>query len=194
MRRRPLAVCVLLALAVSVAACGNDRQDAPRLPHAAVPAGKRTEHFARFGVTFTRPRNWVVSGGSAPRVASISSGRAIVTVWRYRRVERLPRSAADLVRARKALVASVKKRDRTIRILSARPLRIGGAPALMIVADEKIGLVRREVRSAHVYAQGGEVVVDAYAPRGEFAAVDRTMFGPLLRSVRLTRPAPPAQS
>jgi hypothetical protein len=46
------------------------------------------------------------------------------------------------------------------------------------------------VRSTHLYAHGGELVVDAYAPPGEYAKVDRAVFGPLLRSLRLTRPAP----
>lgn len=62
------------------------------------------------------------------------------------------------------------------------------------MADERIGLARRHVGSAHVYAQGAELVVDAFAPPGEFATVDRTMFQPLLRSLRLTRPAPQPRS
>ena len=188
--RRSLAVCLALALAASLAACGNERQQAPKVPHAAVPAGQRTERFARYGVSFTRPRNWVVTTGRPPRVASISSGRAIVTVWRYRRVEKLPRTPAQLRTARQALLSTIKGRDRTIRVFSARPTRLGGAPALLLLADERIGLGRRHVRSAHVYAQGAELVVDAYAPAGEFRTVDRTMFQPLLRSLRLTAPAP----
>lgn len=124
--RRPLAACLILALAPSVVACGNERQEAPKVPRAAMPSGKRTERFPGDGVTFTRPRNWVVTGGRSPRVASISSGRAIVTPWRYRRVENLPRTPADLRTAREALVSTVKGRDRKIRMLSVRPRRIGG--------------------------------------------------------------------
>ena len=191
MRRRPLAAAsIALALAACAAGCGNERQDAPRVPQAASPSGKRTERLVRYGVTFTHPRNWSNSGGRAPQLASVSSGRAIVTLWRYRRVERLPRSDGDLVRARKALVAAARGRDKTLRIVSARGLRLDGVPAVEIVANEKIGLVRRKVRSTHLYAHGAELVVDAYAPAGEFARLDREAFVPLLRSLRLTQPRP----
>jgi len=186
--RRLIATCIAGALVASGAGCGNERQEAPRVPRAASPSGKRTEHLVRYGVTFTRPRNWTLSGGRLPQLASVSSGRAIVTLWRYRRVERLPRSTNDLFRARKALVAAARARDRTLKVVSARALRLDGVPAVEIVADEKIGLVRRRVRSTHLYAHGAEVVIDAYAPAGEFAQVDHAAFVPLLRSLRVTEP------
>jgi hypothetical protein len=196
-RRRPLvasSIALSLALAAVAAGCGNERQDAPRVPQAASPSGKRTERLARYGLVFTRPRNWSLFEGRPPQLASVSSGRAIVTLWRYRRVERLPRSDADLVRARKALVAAARRRDKTLRIVSARGLRLDGVPAVEIVADERIGLVRRKVRSTHLYAHGAELVVDAYAPTGEFARVDSAAFVPLLRSLRLTEPLPRRRS
>lgn len=195
MRRRPLAASsIALALAACAAGCGNERQDAPQVPQAASPSGKRTERLARSGVTFRRPRNWTLSEGRPPQLASVSSGRAIVTLWRYRRLERLPRSAGDLVRARKALVAAARGRDKTLRVVSARGLRLDGVPGVEIVANEKIGLVRRKVRSTHLYAHGAELVVDAYAPAGEFAQVDRAAFVPLLRSLRLREPLPRRRS
>ena len=178
----------MLALAACAPGCGNERQDAPRVAQASPPAGKRTEELVRYGVSFTRPRNWSLSGGRPPQLASVSSGRAIVTLWRYRRVERLPKSDGDLVRARKALVAAARDRDRTLRVVSARGLRLDGVPGVEIVANEKIGLARRKVRSTHLYAHGAELVVDAYAPAGEFAQVDRAAFVPLLRSLRLMKP------
>jgi hypothetical protein len=189
-RRRLVAVSTALALAAGATGCGNERQDAPRVPPAASPSGKRIERLARYGVTFTRPRNWSLFEGRPPQLASVSSGRANVTLWRYRRVERLPRSSADLVRARKALLAAARGRDRTLRVLSARGLRIAGIPAVEIVANEKVGLARRKVRSTHLYAHGAELVVDAYAPAGEFARVDRAAFLPLLRSLRVREPLP----
>jgi hypothetical protein len=187
-RRRLAAASTALALAAGAAGCGNERQDAPRVPTASSPSGKRTERLVRYGVIFARPRNWTLFEGRPPQLASVSSGRANVTLWRYRRVERLPSSAADLVRARKALVAAARGRDRTLRVLSARGLRIGGLPAVEIEANEKVGLARRKVRSTHVYAHRAELVVDAYAPAGEFARVDRTAFLPLLRSLRVREP------
>ena len=186
-RRLATASVAFLALAVAVG-CGNERQAAPRLPNAAPPVGKRTERFAAQGVTFTRPRNWVLSQGRAPELVAVSSGRASVVLWRYRRVEDLPRSDADLLGARKALINAARARDRTLRVLSARTLRQGGVPAVQLVAIERIGPVRRQVRSTHVYAHGAELVVDAYAPLDEFAEVDRSTFLPLLRSLRVTVP------
>ena len=62
------------------------------------------------------------------------------------------------------------------------------ANVVVIVADEKVGLVRRKVRSTHIYAHNAELVIDAYAPPGDFAAADREAFQPLVRSVRLTQP------
>ena len=44
------------------------------------------------------------------------------------------------------------------------------------------------MRSLHVYGFDGEVVVDALAPPDQFGRVDREVFGPLLRSVRLSAP------
>jgi hypothetical protein len=193
-RRRLAASSIALVLAACAPGCGNERQDAPRVPQASPPSGKRTEQLVRYGVSFTRPRNWSVSVGRPPQLASVSSGRAIVTLWRYRRVERLPRSDGDLVRARKALVAAARRRDRTLRVVSARGLRLDGVPAVEIVANEKIALVRRKVRSTHLYAHGAELVVDAYAPAGEFAQVDRAAFVPLLRSLRVTEPRPRRRS
>jgi hypothetical protein len=43
-----------------------------------------------------------------------------------------------------------------------------------------------------VYAHGAELVLDAYAPPAEFARVDRTVFRPLLRSLTVKPPGPPA--
>jgi hypothetical protein len=193
-RRFRLAVACLVLPGLFALGCGNERQNAPKLPQAATPSGKREVRLKAYGMTFERPRNWAFVTGRAPQVATVGSGRAIVTVWRYKRVESLPKSNADLLRSRKALVAAVRQRDRTARILFARGTRLGGTPAVVIVANEKIGLVRRKVRSTHLFAHGAEVVVDAYAPMGEFASLDRSAFQPLVRSMRLTQPPAPRRS
>jgi hypothetical protein len=44
------------------------------------------------------------------------------------------------------------------------------------------------VRSTHLFDRGTEIVIDAYAPPGDFARVDRSVFQPLIRSVRLRAP------
>jgi hypothetical protein len=44
------------------------------------------------------------------------------------------------------------------------------------------------VRSTHVYAKGAEYVIDAYVAPRDFANVDRVVFRPLVRSVKIDPP------
>ncbi len=178
-----------LAAALVVAACGNDRQRPPETPRAAAPVGKRTVELPRFGVTFVRPANWRLGEPSPPHIAAISSGQVAINFWRYRRIEQLPKTAGDLRRAGRALRSAARARDRSLKVLRSGRVRIGGVPGVELVATQRMGVARRTVRSTHLYAYGGELVVDAYAPPAEFARVDRTVFQPLLRSLRVTRPA-----
>ncbi len=41
------------------------------------------------------------------------------------------------------------------------------------------------VRSTHVYAEGAEIVVDAFAPEKDFRRVDEQVFRPLLKSLKI---------
>jgi hypothetical protein len=186
---RRLTPLVLIALLASLTACGNERQRAPATPRAAEPSGVRTVTLARFGVTFSRPANWPLTDPRPPQIAAVNSGQVAVNLWRYPRIEQLPKSDAELQRAREALVAAARARDRTLELLSARSVRVDGVPGIELVATQTMGLARRKVRSTHLYGHGGELVVDAYAPPAEFARVDRGVFEPLLRSLRLQRPA-----
>jgi hypothetical protein len=187
-RRHRLAV-VAIGAAAALSGCGNERTPAPRVAPPAPPVGKRPVQLFAVGVGFRRPANWFLSEGPAPRLAVIGSGRAAVVMWRYPRTEPLPQNADDLARARRALIAAARARDRSLRLISARTVSLGGARGVELVADERLGRSRRQVRSTHLYAHGAELVVDALAPPDEFARVDRTVFVPLLRSLRLTRPA-----
>ncbi|MCA1690147.1 MAG: hypothetical protein LC720_06850 [Actinobacteria bacterium] len=62
--------------------------------------------------------------------------------------------------------------------------------AVQLRGLETIDGQRREVRSTHLYADGAEVVIDAYAPPDQFRTVDRGVFHPLLRGLRLAAPTP----
>jgi hypothetical protein len=146
--------------------------------------GKRTVRLSQ-GVGFQRPANWTFSLGAGSQVAIVGSGRAAVVLWRYPRAEPLPHDAASLDRARRSLIAAAKARDKTLRVVSSRLVTVGGAKGVELVAHERLNSHPREVRSTHVYAHGAELVVDAYAPPSEFARVDRTVFRPLLRSLRV---------
>jgi hypothetical protein len=46
------------------------------------------------------------------------------------------------------------------------------------------------VRSTHVFAKGAEFVVDAYAAPRDFALIDRTIFQPLVKSLKIDPPKP----
>jgi hypothetical protein len=185
---RRLTPLLLAALAALAAGCGNERQRAPQTPGAAPPSGKRTVQLRRYGVTFVRPANWGLAEAQPPQIGAVTSGPVAVVLWRYPRDERLPVSSSELERARSALVAAARGRDASLKVLRARVVRVDGAPGVELLATERIGIARRQVRSTHLYAHGGELVVDAYAPPAEFSKVDRAVFGPLLRSLRLTRP------
>jgi hypothetical protein len=192
--RRLTILLLAVATAASLAACGNQRQHPPGTPRAADPIGPLTAALPRYGVTFRHPANWPLGRLRPPLLAAFNSGQATVVLWRYAREEQLPRNDGELLRARSARVAAARARDRTLRVLSARSLRVSGVPAVQILADERILRARRRVRSTHVYGYGAELVVDAYAPLGDFARVDRRVFGPMLRSLRVQRPLPPRRS
>jgi hypothetical protein len=189
---RRLLPLFLAALATIAAGCGNERQRAPETPGAASPSGKRTVQLRRYGVAFVSPANWGLTDPKPPQIGAVTSGPVAVVLWRYPRDERLPVSAGELERARSALVAATQARDASLQVLRTRVVRVDGVPGVELVATERIGVARRQVRSTHLYAHGGELVVDAYAPPAEFQQVDRSVFGPLLRSLRLSRPAPRA--
>jgi hypothetical protein len=145
--------------------------------------------WPRAGVSVAIPDNWRAEQGASPLVASIASGTATVAIWRYRRTEPLPRSAASFRRARRELVRAAQKRDRTLRVRTAQVVRFGGRPALQIVGVETVAGERRMVRSTHVFRDRTEVVVEALAPPAAFGGLARTVFDPLLRSL-VIRPLP----
>jgi hypothetical protein len=186
-RHRLAAVAIGLA-AAALAGCGNSRTPAPRVAPPSAPAGRAAVDFPSLGVGFRRPANWALAKGALPQLAVVGSGRAAIVVWRYPRSEPLPRTADDLDRARRALIAAARARDGSLRVISSRTVDVRGARGVEVVADERLGSARRQVRSTHLYAQGAELVLDAFAPPAEFARVDRTVFRPLVRSVRVTKP------
>ena len=80
MRRRNLLAQTLVVPAV--AGCGNSRTPLPNLITPAQPQGTRSLTYPHSGIEFTAPVNWTVSTGRAPMVATVTSGAAIVAVWR----------------------------------------------------------------------------------------------------------------
>jgi hypothetical protein len=179
---------VLIAATALLAGCGNDRTPAPDVKTPGPPIGTTPARYPQHGIAFTAPGGWRLGRGEAPLVATAQTGQATIAVWRYPRSEPLPRSTAHLRAARDALVSAAKARDATFEAIKTAVTRVAGAPAVQVRATETIDGQPRTVRSTHVYKQGAEIVVDAYAPEKHFRRVDAQVFRPLLRSLRITKP------
>jgi hypothetical protein len=186
--RRLAPAAPLAALALAGGGCGNDRTPAPDTATPLPPQGSARISFPQAGVRFAAPGRWDRAPGQAPLVTTVTSGRATIAVWRFPRAEPLPRTAGDMRRARRGLLGAAKARDPSFRARGTRAMRVGGHRALEVRGGGTIEGQARSLRSLHVFAFGGEIVVDALAPPAAFARVDRQVFRPVLRSLRLTRP------
>ena len=183
--------CALAAAMVTLTGCGNERTRPPDAVTPAAPRGRQPVSSPAAGVSFTAPANWRVDEQiEGSRVATVNSSRATVAVWRYQREEPLPHGKHELERARTALLERIMRRDPTFQSASTDVTKVAGKSAIQVLGAETIAGIRVRVRSAHVFADGAEIVVDAYAPPEHFTRLDATVFQPLLRSLRLSRPAP----
>jgi hypothetical protein len=185
MRRLPLLACTAAVLA---AGCGNQQSEPPDASTPVRPAGTTPATFDTQGVGFAVPGGWHMTPGPAPLVATVQSGTALITVWRYPRTEPLPKTGAQLNQARDLLIQAAKARDTTFQPAKTAITKLRTHPAIQVRGTETVSGQPRTVRSTHVYAFGAEIVVDAFAPAGVFASVDRDAFRPLLRSLRLSSP------
>jgi hypothetical protein len=182
--RRPVCLALTAAAVAALAAgCGSDSTSTSTTA-AATPGG----HYPAQGISFTAPAGWTVDAGEGNLVATAQAGQATVAVWRYPRSQKLPKSQAELKAARDALLAASHKRDVTFEQIKTAPTTVAGKPAVQIRAREHIAGQPRTVRSTHIYADGAEIVVDAYADADSFRQTDAAVFRPLLRSLRVTKP------
>jgi len=189
---RRLALFVLSALAVSIAAtgCGNDRTLPPDVRTPGQPLGSNAQRYDAAGLAFQAPAGWSVRLGASPLVTTIATGRAAISIFRYPRTEPLPATPAALDAAAEALVGAARTRDPTFTELKRARLRVDGRPAIVVRGTQTVAGQPRTVRSTHVYAFGGEIVVDAIAPAEDFKRVDAEAFRPLVRSLRVRAPSP----
>jgi hypothetical protein len=177
----------MMLMAMVACGCGNDRAVPPDTRMPEMPVGSRLTVLDRAGVRFTSPGNWAVLDPQGARAGGVRSRTATVAVWRYKRTEPLPDDAAALRRVRKLLVERVRSRDPSFELRSARLVRHAGARGIELVGSQTIAGRRVGVRSSHLFARRGEIVVDAYAPTDWFARLDAGVFRPLLRSMRPSR-------
>jgi hypothetical protein len=171
--------------------CGNERTSRPDIGQIVDPGTFRDLKYADLGISLRTPNRWRTFDADAPpQVATIASGDAQIAIWRYERAEPLPVDRAQLKAARQALVAQVEGRDKTFELTSSRLVIKPGLRGVELIGQGTNQGERRSVRSLHAYANGYEVVIDAFAPPRDFARVDRETFGPVSRSLRLRKPKP----
>lgn len=182
--RRPASLALTAAAIAALAAAGCGSDSSKTTTTSAAASGS----FPKQGIAFTPPADWSVDQGSGHLVATAQAGQATVAVWRYPRGEKLPTTKLQLQAARDALVKASHKRDVTFEQIKTAATTIAGEPAVQIRARQHIAGQPRTVRSTHIYADGAEIVVDAYADADSFRKVDADVFRPLLRSLHVSQP------
>jgi hypothetical protein len=174
--------CVTAALA---AGCGNSRTLLPDVNHPVAPSGFQALAYPASGVSLEVPSNWSVVRQRAPVVAVITSGTAVVAVWRFPRNTSPPHGTAAMNSTTTKLIAAARVRDTTLQLIRSRLVSVGDLSAVELDAFERIRGQPRRVRSTHVFVPGAEVVLEEYAPPAMFHAVDHAVFSPVRRSLRL---------
>lgn len=186
--RRLIGALAVLAASAAVAGCGNDETEPPDTTTPGPRLGSNPTSFPRHGIAFEAPAGWSLDEGNPPLIATLATGQATIAIWRYPRSEPLPESDAELKAARDALLSAARRRDDTFQVIKSAPAEIAGHPAVQIRARETIQGQPRIVRSSHIYAEGAEVVIDAFAAPQYFRRVDAEVFRSVLRSLKLTAP------
>lgn len=182
MRLLPLLIaCCLLLLA----ACGKEKEPAPRVFAVEAPKGERRAGLDDAGITLRHPRNWRLRERQLPAAFELSSGEAVIAGWAYAREEELPETDAQLEAARRRLVEAIEERDPRFRLISARTTQVAGAPAIDVRGEQVIAKRRLRTRSVHVFEGEVEYVIEALAPPGDHVLVEQRVLKPLLRSLEL---------
>ncbi len=174
----------MLAAAV-LAACGNDL--AKPDPGLLIPSASSKQFAAKdAGLTVQLPANLERQVLKAPGLFFAVLGRTVVSVYAYKRGEQLPRNKGELAAARRRLVSSTKKRDKSYKLISANATRVGGARAVELVGRQKLAGERVQIRSIHVYKGNVEYVIEIFAPVGDFKARDAAITPGVLKSLKVT--------
>lgn len=183
-RLRSLALLAAAFLAAA-SGCGYERSKPPDVATPEPPASFQKRSFKKEGLALKAPANWRPTLGQAPLVVTFTSGRATLAVWRYPRSERLPKDRIEVAKVLPALLEAARGRDPALRVSKKRLVTVDGVPGVALTGSETILGQRRRVRSVHLYTDGAEIVIDAFAPPAVFARIDRQVFRTVVRSVTL---------
>jgi hypothetical protein len=182
--QRRLAWLAMIALALAGAGCGNDRNQPTGLSKLGEPLSLINFTSGTGDVSFGHPSSWSVTAGTLPKVAQLSSGTAVATVFAYPRTD-LPQDRAGADASRGRLIKSLSERDPAFDVEASRVRKVDGAVAVEIDGTGRIAGHRVRTKSIHVYKGAAEYVIDAYAKPRTFRAADTEAIEPLLATIRL---------
>jgi hypothetical protein len=179
----PLAALALLC------GCGNPRQSPPDVLTPGPPLSAIKVVYPQAGIAFRSPGGWsTVRGGGANAVVTVSTGQAVIGIWRFPRTQPPPATPEELDAAIASLVNAAKTRDPSFTPLKTTHIEISGRPGIQVRALETVDGQQRMVRSTHIYAFGGEITVDSFCPVKDFKRVDAQVFRPLLQTLLIAAP------
>jgi hypothetical protein len=180
-----LLAAVTLLCALALAACGNDRTEVAETRAGGDEPVKHHE-FPRYGIEVAVPQSVFLDRRARPEVFRLFLGQPVISMFAYRRRERIPHRPRELAAARRRLIREVKGRDPRFKLRSARLTEVANARAVELVGDQTISRGHLRTRSLHVYKGKAEYVIELLAPVADFARTDREVFRPLLRSLTLS--------
>lgn len=181
----------IVAAALVAGGCGSEPQRPPDVGTPGPPGELAALDLPQQGVKLVVPSAWKATPGVADGslLATYTSGRATIAVWRYPRTEPLPRTKADLEATRDSLIAATKARDPQFSVSSSRILRGSSRRGVELIGTGTNSGFPRRVRSLHLFGGGSEVVLDQYTTPDAFGAVDGDVFRDVAASLRVTDPS-----
>ncbi len=164
--------------------CGNERAQPTGLKQLGPQVSLVNFTVPGGDVSFGHPSTWSVTVGTLPKLAQISSGSAVATVYAYPRTD-IPEDSAAAEAARGRLLASLHERAPSFEVGSSRVRDVGGSVAVEIIGRGRIAGHRVQTKSVHIYKGAAEYVIDAYARPRFFRRAETEAFNPLLATIRV---------
>jgi hypothetical protein len=158
----------------------------PSLTRPAAAHGYRTLRFADADVSVSLPAGWSQVAEHPPLLTTLTSGDAVIALWRHPARQPPPASASALGAAGARLIQAIDARGSSARVLGWRVARIDGSPAIELTAFEQIAGQPRQVLSTHLFTRSGEAVLEEYAPPAVFRAVRAGVFARVRHSLTIT--------